>query len=226
MGKKTADHAERRPLTRELIVQTSIAIIERDGAKALTMRKIATELGVGVMSLYNHVPNKDELLAAVAESVLAGLDVPEREAGPDQDWKLHARAMAGAFRAVAHRYPRSMHLVLTSPAGRMAGGRTAERALALFAAAGFDAATAVNALCAFMSYMIGAQMLEEGALSMTGRPPEDHLDADAEIDLDEIPRVVELADELMRVDPDADFEYGLEMLLCALDRLPRGASKV
>ncbi|RAY16290.1 TetR/AcrR family transcriptional regulator [Actinomadura craniellae] len=219
MAEKPAGRVERRPLTRELIVRTSIALIERDGAKALSMRKIAAELGVGVMSLYNHVPNKDALLAAVAESVLAELDVPD--ADPDRDWKLNARAMAAAFQATARRHPRSMYLALTSRAGQLSGWRTAERALALFDAAGFDGATSVRALRALMSYVIGAQVLEGGALRMSERLPGEPAEPQINIDLAEIPRVVELADELVRLDPEADFECGLEMLLSALDRLPR-----
>src|SRR3954453_9698535 len=104
MAKKSAERVERRPLTRELIVRTSITLIERDGAKALSMRRIAAELGVGVMSLYNHVPNKDALLSAVAESVLAGLDVldtdTDTDTGPGLDWKRSARALVAAFRAI------------------------------------------------------------------------------------------------------------------------------
>ncbi|MEW2357145.1 TetR/AcrR family transcriptional regulator C-terminal domain-containing protein [Spirillospora sp. NPDC029432] len=223
MAKTPAGPVERRPLTRDRIVRTSIAIIERDGARALSMRKIAAELGVGVMSLYNHVPNKDALLEAVAESVLAGLDVPEAEANPGRDWRLNARAMVGAFRATARRHPRSMHLVLTGRSGQLFGRRTAERALALFEAAGFDAATSVRALRALMSYVMGAQMMEGGALRMPHGLPSGNADALLEVDPGEIPHVIALADELVLDDHEADFECGLEMLLAALDRLPRAA---
>ncbi|WP_433465061.1 TetR/AcrR family transcriptional regulator [Spirillospora sp. CA-128828] len=221
MARKTAEHAERRPLTRELIVRTSITLIERDGAKALSMRRIAAELGVGVMSLYNHVPNKDALLAAVAESVLAGLDV--LDAGPGLDWKRSARALVAAFRAIARRYPRTTHLVLTSSTGQTFGWRTTEQALAVFDAAGFDGATSVHAFRALMSYVIGAQMLEGGALTIPGRLPGDLTALRLEVDPAEIPHVVEAADELTRPGLEPDFECGLEMLLDALDRLPRKA---
>ncbi|MFB4316018.1 TetR/AcrR family transcriptional regulator [Actinomadura sp. 21ATH] len=223
MAKTPAGRVERRPLTRDRIVRTSIAIIERDGARALSMRKIAAELDVGVMSLYNHVPNKDALLEAVAEHVLAGLDVPEADANPGRDWKLNARAMVAAFRATAHRHPRSMHLVLTGRSGQMFGRRTADRALALFEAAGFDPATSVRALRALMSYVMGAQMMAGGALRMPHGLPPDVTGTLPAVDLGELPHVVALADELVRDDHEADFECGLEMLLSALDRLPRAA---
>jgi AcrR family transcriptional regulator len=221
MARTTAGHVERRPLTRRLIVRASIAIIERDGAKSLSMRRIAAELGVGVMSLYNHVPNKDALLEAVAESVLAELDVPGGAADPGLDWRRGARAMVAAFRTTARRYPRTTHLVLTSRSGQRFGWRTAERALAVFGAAGFDDATAAEALRALMSYVMGAQVLEGGLLRLPGRLPGDLTGPQLDVDPEEVPHVVEAAGELKRPDPDADFECGLEMLLSAIDRLPR-----
>ncbi|WP_051712712.1 TetR/AcrR family transcriptional regulator [Spirillospora albida] len=220
MAKRPAGDV-RRPLTRSLIVSTTIAIIERDGAKALSMRKIAAELGVGVMSLYNHVPNKDALLEAVAEEVLAGLDAAGTD--PALDWRHNARAMVAAFRAAARRHPRSMHLVLTGRAGRVFGRRPMERALTLFGAAGFDPETSVRALRALIAYMMGAQMMEGGALLIPGRRPGDLTGPHIDVDFAEIPHVAALADDLLHSDPEADFQAGLEMLLSALDRLPRRA---
>ncbi|MEU6746218.1 TetR/AcrR family transcriptional regulator C-terminal domain-containing protein [Spirillospora sp. NPDC046719] len=221
MATRRADRVE--GLTREQIVRTSITLIERDGPKSLSMRKIAAELDVGVMSLYNHVPNKEALLEAVAESILSGLVVPEPDAAPHQDWKRNVRTLVAAFRATAHRYPRSMYLVLTSRVGQRFGSRTAQRALALFEAAGFDTVTSVRALRALMSYVIGAQMMEGEALTMPHALPTGTGDTGLGVDLEEIPHVVALADVLLRPDHDADFECGLEMLLSALDRLPRTA---
>jgi AcrR family transcriptional regulator len=207
-------------LTRERIVRAAITIIERDGAQALSMRKVAAELDVGVMSLYNHVPHRDALIEGVAQTVLAGLDVPEDQANPAQDWKLNARAMMAAFRATAQRYPRSMHLALTSRIDLESAMRPAERALMLLDAAGFDGETSVRALRALMAYAIGSYMMECGAL----KTPDQFPDAATRIpqaDPDRFPYMSALAQELLRPDPEADFECGLEMLLSALDRLPR-----
>jgi AcrR family transcriptional regulator len=219
-GKGAVRHAERRSLSRELIVQAAITIIERDGARALSMRKVAAELGAGVMSLYNHVPDRDALIEGVAHAVLAGLDAPDEEADPGRDWKLDARAMVDAFRAAARRYPGSMHLVLTSGLDLVFTWQAAERALMLLAAAGFDGETSVRALRAVMAYAIGSEMMRGGALQTPDRFPDTSariIDADP----GRFPRTIALAGELMRPDPDADFACGLDMLLSALDRLPR-----
>lgn len=210
--------AERRTLTRDRIVRTAVKVIERDGAAALSMRKVAAELGVGVMSLYNHVPHRDALIEGVAREVLAGLDVPGT--GSDQDWKVAARALAGAFRATARRYPRSMHLVLTSRIDLEFKWQAAERALAVLDAAGFDAETSVRALRALMAYAIGSHMMADGAIKMPEEIPDSAVRTLHE-DPDRFPYTIASADALLRPDPEADFDAGLDMLLAALDHLPR-----
>jgi AcrR family transcriptional regulator len=60
---KTEDPTRRRtPLSRERVLRAAIALADERGAQELTMRKLAKELGVEAMSLYNHVANKDDLL--------------------------------------------------------------------------------------------------------------------------------------------------------------------
>lgn len=97
-------------LTRERIVLAAVALIERESADALSMRRVAAELGVAVMSLYNHVPNKSALLEGVAEHVVSGLELHD---DPSEPWQERARALVRAFRKVAHDNPRCMTIVLT-----------------------------------------------------------------------------------------------------------------
>ncbi|GAB2821691.1 TetR/AcrR family transcriptional regulator C-terminal domain-containing protein [Actinocorallia aurea] len=202
----TKGTGERPPLTRGLIVGTAIALVERDGAKALTMRKVAAELGVGTMSLYNHVPDRDSLLEGIAQEVFAGLDAEAADEGGD--WKDGARALVGAFGTAARRRPRTMYLVLTSRVDLEFPLRTAERALTVLEAAGFDPRTSVRALHCLMSYAIGAQMMMSGALRMP-EPPE----AAAQV------QELGLPAEFLRADLEGDFDIGLELLLAALDAL-------
>jgi hypothetical protein len=117
-----------------------------------------------------------------------------------------------------------MHLVLTSRVSAKSARHATRRILALLAGAGFDDETSVRALRAIMAYMMGAQILQDGAVTMAQGLPGDPAEARVEADLDpaETPHVAALFDELTRPDPEAEFELGLEMLLSALDRLPRG----
>ena len=61
----------RSPLTRERVLRTALAMVDKGGLEALSMRKLAAELGVEAMSLYNHVDNKDDVLDGILDAVLA-----------------------------------------------------------------------------------------------------------------------------------------------------------
>lgn len=197
-------------LTRERIIRAAIGLIEDGGVEALSMRGLANELGVAVMSLYNHVPGKAALLDGVAEQIMDGLELVD---DPDADWQERTRALIRAFRKVAHDNPRSVTTVLTRKIDSAAGLRVVERALAISDAAGFDGATSVRIMRALLAYAIGAQMRESGAAKMLERHPAGHVDEA------EFPLVASLAAELLTHDPETDFEFGLDLLISALENL-------
>jgi AcrR family transcriptional regulator len=65
------DAAPRAPLTRQRVLRASVALADRGGVGALTMRKLGEALGVEAMSLYNHVANKDDILDGLARALAA-----------------------------------------------------------------------------------------------------------------------------------------------------------
>ncbi|MFD0901434.1 TetR/AcrR family transcriptional regulator [Actinomadura sediminis] len=221
-GTPGRDAPERRPaLTRGRIVRAAIGLIEREGADALSMRRVAAELGVAVMSLYNHVPNKGALLEGVAEHVVSGMELQDDPSAP---WQERVRALVRAFRTVAHEYPRCMTIVLTRRFDTTVGLRPAERALALAEAAGFDGVTAVRIMRALMAYALGAQMREIGFGKMLHHLDTSPAENFAKLDAATFPHVIALGPELARHDPEADFEFGLDLLVGALEALPRARS--
>ena len=74
---------QRRPLNRERVIDAAVALADRDGLDALTMRQLGSELGVEAMSLYKHVANKDEILDAMVDLVISEIALPTEDAG----WK-------------------------------------------------------------------------------------------------------------------------------------------
>ncbi|MEO5878492.1 MAG: TetR/AcrR family transcriptional regulator [Streptosporangiaceae bacterium] len=218
MPKIASEQAVRQSLTPERIVRAAIELVERDGAEALSMRAVAAELGVAVMSLYNHVPNKAGLLSGVAQHVVAGMELPD-DSG--DDWKSRGRALIWAFRRAAHDYPESINIVLTHSVEFPVGMRPAERALAVADAAGFDGVTSVRIMRAMLAYALGAQLREIGAVTMLNDLPRDPVRLLAQLDPAQFPHVTALADELIAHDPETDFEFGLDLLINALDALPR-----
>ena len=146
-------------LTRERIIAAAVELIEQEGAEAVSMRRIASELGSGVMSLYNHVPSKAVLLDAVAERILSGIDVVTE---PGMGWEDQVRAQARGFRQIARTYPRCTMVVISRPVNSAAAMRPMEHALATLRDAGFGAEDAVRVVRAFIAYIVGSLLREVG----------------------------------------------------------------
>ncbi|MEV6342501.1 TetR/AcrR family transcriptional regulator C-terminal domain-containing protein [Actinoplanes sp. NPDC051851] len=89
-------------LDRDRIVAAAIAIADRDGMAELSMRRIAADLGVATMSLYRHVPGRDELVLAMIDAALGGLRVPPRYLG---DWRADLAVCCRAMWEVFQRHP-------------------------------------------------------------------------------------------------------------------------
>jgi AcrR family transcriptional regulator len=223
-------------LTRERIIAAAVELIEQEGPSAVSMRRIADELGTGVMALYDHVPSKASLLDGVAELVLSDV-VPPSE--PGASWEDELRAQARAFWRKARTYPRSTMVVISRPVDSAATLRPVERALATLRGAGFGGEDAVRMVRAYVAYVAGSLVREVGVtpglepLRPLGQDPA-VLAADRPfLDAAEFPQVMSLSAELLNRDFEADFELGLDLLIAAIANLrparrnlPRGARHV
>lgn len=213
-----------------------VALIERDGADAVSMRRVAAELGAAPMSLYNHVPNKAALLDAVAEHIMSEMDLDlgpssfptasdgandtPADSAAEPDWCDQARALARNFRAVARRYPRSVLLVITRQPRSTVGLRPVELALGVVRRAGFDDQTAVRLVRTTVSFVIGSLMHEAGVDELAEQPSGPALDAFAStLDEAHYAQVRAVLPMLVQHDHDADFEFGLELLVGAMQTL-------
>ena len=92
MARKTRTKTQaRRPLSRERVLRAALEFVDERGLEELSMRKLAQELGVEAMSLYNHVANKDEILAGIVDLVATEIEMPDGD-----DWKAAIRESAAA----------------------------------------------------------------------------------------------------------------------------------
>jgi AcrR family transcriptional regulator len=206
-------------LSRERIITAAIDVIERQGVEATSMRRIAAELDCGVMSLYNHVPSKAALLDGVADRVLSGI---EFTAVPGTGWEDQVRAQARAFRAIARKYPRSAMVVVSRPTSSATGLRPVENALATLREAGFSGGDAVLIMRSFVGFILGSLLREVGITPAVGGTHTNYatdLTQRLHVDPGDFPQVTSLAAELNRHDPDADFEFGLDLLVHAIAAL-------
>jgi TetR/AcrR family transcriptional regulator, tetracycline repressor protein len=101
----------RRTLTRDRVVDAALALVDREGIDALSMRRLGRALGVEGMALYTHVRDKADLLDAVAERIVGELDVEFDRSFP---WQDRIRRAALAWAGLQARHPRAFPLVYRS----------------------------------------------------------------------------------------------------------------
>ena len=101
-------------LSRELIRDTALTIIDADGLAALSMRRLAQELGVQAASLYSHYPTKDDVLDAIANLLMRRVDTSGFDGG---DWRTGLTTWGRSYHAALAAHPNAVPLV-ASGAGR------------------------------------------------------------------------------------------------------------
>ncbi len=98
-----------------MIADTAIEMIEAGGIEQLTMRSLAARLDSGTMTLYTHVRNRDDLLAAVVEQLIAEMDIVGAAERKADTWQGVLVATLREYRQIAERYPRSFELLALAP---------------------------------------------------------------------------------------------------------------
>jgi len=93
-------------LSRDLIRDTALRLIDADGLDALSMRRLAAELGVQAASLYSHYPTKDHVLDAVANLLTRQVDA---SGFADGDWRTGLRTWARSYRDALAAHPNAVH---------------------------------------------------------------------------------------------------------------------
>lgn len=101
-AKRRAGNRARPPLTRERILATGLALLERSPGSELSMRDLAAELGTAPMSLYRHVENRDDLLDGINRLALESLRLEVPEVG---EWRERALAWMHGLRSELHAHP-------------------------------------------------------------------------------------------------------------------------
>jgi TetR/AcrR family transcriptional regulator, tetracycline repressor protein len=201
--------AGRQPLSRRRVLEEAVRFVDREGLEALTMRKLGAELGVEAMSLYNHVPNKNALLDGMVEVLLGGLEVPAENHG----WEERIREGYRAFRRLAHEHPNVFPLLVNRPPDTMDGVWLVEEFLWTLEEAGFGKETALHAFRALSSYTFGYAMAEIRGFAL--EPDGSRLGAH-NLSPEEFPHLCALKPLLENMDHDAEFEFGLDLVLTGL----------
>ncbi len=220
MARRTdAKAAPRTPLSKERVLRAAVALADEHGIEALSMRRLAKELGVEAMSLYNHVANKDEILDGIVDAVVREIDLPP----DDVDWKTALRTSAISECDVLLRHRWASSLRTARRGGGPAQLRKADWTLRTLREAGFSKDLVYHAFHFLEAYVVGATVQRlsfpyegEELAGMAERflrdfPSDDYPDLDRHI-----------REHLEPHDGESGFELGLDLILDGLERLRDG----
>jgi AcrR family transcriptional regulator len=209
----------RAPWTRAQLLRAAIDLADERGIESLSMRKLSQALGGGAMSLYNHVSNKDDLLDGMIDAIFAEIELPTNEGS----WKLTMRKRAISMRTVLTRHPWAIGLMESRRSPGPATLRHHDAVIGCLLDAGFSLPLTAHAFAALDSYIYGFA-LQEKSLAF-GTPEETSELAKAfllQFPTAEYPHLARLTLEHVLqpgYDYGDEYEFGLELMLDALDQL-------
>jgi AcrR family transcriptional regulator len=225
MAHQTKTHRRgRAPITRERVLSAALALADEGGHEALSMRNVGKQLGVEAMSLYNHVANKEDILDGLVDIVFSEIAVPSPG---EADWKTAMRERAISVRAALNRHRWAVGLM----EGRMSPGpatlRSHDAVMGCLREAGFAFRAAVHALSVMDAYIYGFALQEKNLPFETADQVSEVMTIQREHvpHMDDYPYLVEVATEMAQAGYDyaTEFEFGLDLILDALERFRAGA---
>ena len=212
---------QRQPLSRERVLQGAVDLADEIGVEALTIRKLADALGVGPMTIYHHVPGKEQIIDGMVDIVFSEIALPPT----DVDWKSAIRERCISARRVlnGHWWAAPLMESRTSPGPATLAHHDA--VLGCLRKAGMSLQMTAHAYAIVDSYLYGFA-LQEAHLPFHGDEPDVPLDQLAAgmleaLPKDTVPHFVEFTvDHALQPGYDFgdSFEFGLDLILDGLER--------
>lgn len=203
--------APQRPLNRELILDRAVALLEREGPGALSMRRLGSVLGVEAMAIYHHFESRDALLDAIGERLLEPLN--QLQLG--DEWREACQRFAVALRDLAVARPATFQLLGLKPLDTVSSLRGVERLVGLLVDAGFAPATALGIYRATVSYARGYALAEATGFTVDAAQPTGRQRL-AALPREDFPILSGKARQLAELDADSGYQLGLQALLTGL----------
>jgi AcrR family transcriptional regulator len=205
------------PLSRERVLRAALRLADAGGLEQLSMRKLAQELGVKAMSLYNHVASKDDLLDGMVDWVVGEIEVPDLT----MDWQLAMRRRAISAHQVLLRHPWAAMAILSRINVGPSMLRYVDATLGCLHQAGFSLEMADHACNAIDNHIYGFTLQELNFPIEATEYAKAGKEFISNIPVTQYPYMNQLAHEVIegRYDGLHDFEFGLEFILSGLEQL-------
>ncbi|MEM7562401.1 MAG: TetR/AcrR family transcriptional regulator [Pseudomonadota bacterium] len=204
--------AKQTALTRDRIISTAITLLDRGGQKNFSMRKLAAEFGVDPMAIYYHIPSRAALMSHVVDAVVSQCELPL----PEASWQQTCKSVCHGFRQLAHRHPGVIQVFDKFEDWVPAEHRINEALHQALQDGGFDNQLTVRAARLLLAYTENfcAWELNDWITPYTVEMRSELVDSLAQGDF---PLTTRLVDDMVNIDPDAEFEFGLEVLIRGLE---------
>lgn len=207
---------QRRPLSTQRIIEAAVAVADRGGLSAVSMRNVGRELGVEAMSLYHHVANKEALLDALADWIFTGIEVPDEQ----EPWRRGMVKRAASARDVLGGHPWALGLIESRNTPGPALMRHHNAVIGCLRGSGFPVILASHAFSVIDAYVYGFVLTEQNlpfdSAATTGA---EDFAAGAAVLIKDYPHLAELVQEVASgYTYAAEFHYGLDVILDELER--------
>ncbi len=200
----------RRGVEKSEILEVAFGLFAEVGETAFSIRKLAASVGVDPMTVLHHFGSKDELLRAIAEHGLRSVELPS----VTQNWRADLKAVADAYRTLAHRHPRVFPLHFRYNATGPVDHISSEIVYSALVRAGVTDTAAAGLGLAFYAFVLGFALAEtEGLLRAIGPAEEAELSA---LDPQTYPATRDLIPALKTLDPDMAFDDSMEVFIAGV----------
>ena len=203
-------------LTPQRVIEGAVSLADRIGVDALTIRKIAEEIGVKPMTIYHHVPNKEAIIDGMVDAVFAEIDLPPNDA----DWRDAMTQRCRSMRAVLADHPWASPLLENRTSPGPATLTHHDAVLGCLRRAGFSLQLTAHAYALIDAFLYGFA-LQEATLPVTGGDEMAELAGSMveQMPADVYPNLIEFTHEHV-MKPGYDFgnsfEVGLGLILDGL----------
>ena len=204
-----ASAARRAPLSRELILQAALALVRDEGLAALSTRRLGERLRCEAMSIYHHFASKQHLLDAMVDHVLSTMDLLSDHPDPLQ----RVRHCFRAYRAAAHAHPAFFPYCAVHRLNTPRGVQFIETVLSVIRGAVPDDELAARYFRVAGYYLVGAGLDETAGYA---KGPSAAVPVDDAYIRAHCPLLMRAAPYFQRLQWDATFDLGVEMLLSAM----------
>lgn len=205
----------RRKIDKRAILEAAFELFAAEGENGFSIRKLAGGIGVDPMTILHHVRSKEELLRAIADHAVESIQMPVATSS----WQNDLKAVAEAYRSLAHRHPRVFHLHFRYHATGPADHVSSEIVYCAMRRAGLSDDDAAGLALAFYAFVLGFALAEaEGLVRPIGPNDEAELNA---LDAETYKSTRALVPALKTLDPNAAFNASMDAFISGVAELAK-----